>query len=133
MHVVLDRLHRRLLRGLEERADVDVEAHVGEAGGDHLGPAVMAVLAHLRDQQARASAFGLGEGGRERLHGGDPVGVVGHRRSVHAGDRPRLRLMPAPDHLEGARDLADGRLGAGALDGEREEVALSARRPGEGA
>ena len=42
-------------------ADVDVEADVGERGGDHLGAAVVAVLAELGDQQARPAAFGLGE------------------------------------------------------------------------
>ena len=46
---------------LKERADVDVEAQVGEGGGDHLGAAVVAVLAHLGHQNARAAAFGAGE------------------------------------------------------------------------
>jgi hypothetical protein len=37
--------------------DVDVEADVGEGGGDHLGAAVVAVLAHLGDQHARPAAL----------------------------------------------------------------------------
>ena len=41
---------------LEQRADVDVEAEVGEGGGDDLLAAVVAVLAHLGDQDARAAA-----------------------------------------------------------------------------
>ena len=40
----------------EEGADVDVEAEVGEGGGDHLLAAVVAVLAHLGDEDARAPA-----------------------------------------------------------------------------
>ena len=59
--VVLDRLARRLLGRLEQGADVDVEADVGERGRDHLGAAVVAVLAELGDQQARPAALGLGE------------------------------------------------------------------------
>jgi hypothetical protein len=56
VHVVLDGVARRLVRGLEQRADVDVEADVGEGGGDHLGAAVVAVLAHLGDQDAGPAA-----------------------------------------------------------------------------
>ena len=46
---------------LEQRPDIDVEAEVGERGGDHLLAAVVAVLAHLGDQDARAPALGRGE------------------------------------------------------------------------
>src|SRR5262249_13798039 len=35
MDVVLDRLARALFRGLEERADIDVEADIRKGGGDH--------------------------------------------------------------------------------------------------
>ena len=46
---------------LEERADVHVEAHIGEGGGNHLGAAIVPVLAHLGHQNARPPAFGLFE------------------------------------------------------------------------
>ncbi len=62
MHVVLDRLPRGFLRRLEQRADVDVEAEVGEGGGDDLGAAVVAVLAELGDHQPRPAALGGDEG-----------------------------------------------------------------------
>jgi hypothetical protein len=62
MHVVLDRLPRRLLRRLEQRPDIDVEAEIGEGGGDHLGAAVVAVLAHLDHQHARPAPSSAGEG-----------------------------------------------------------------------
>jgi hypothetical protein len=55
VHVVLDGLPRDLFRRLEERADVDVEAEVGERGRDDLRAAVVAVLADLRDEDARAA------------------------------------------------------------------------------
>ena len=42
---------------LKQGSDVDVVAQIGEAGGDHLGAAVVAVLAHLGDQDARPSAL----------------------------------------------------------------------------
>ena len=62
MDVVVDRLLGGFGRGLEQGADVDVEAEIGEGGGDHLLAAVVAVLAHLGDQDARAAALRLGEG-----------------------------------------------------------------------
>ena len=56
VHVGLDRLLRHLGRCLEQRADVDVEAEVGERRGDHLLATVVAVLAHLGDHDARSAA-----------------------------------------------------------------------------
>ena len=61
MDVVLDRLAGRLFRRLEQRADIDVEADIGEGGGDDLGAAVVAVLAELDDQHARPPALLAGE------------------------------------------------------------------------
>ena len=40
----------------EERADIDVEAEIGEGRGDHLLAAVVPVLAHLGDENARSPA-----------------------------------------------------------------------------
>src|SRR3954452_21648839 len=57
--VGLDRLPGDLLRRLEQRAHVDVEAEVGERGGDHLLAAVVAVLTHLGDEDPRPPALGL--------------------------------------------------------------------------
>ena len=42
---------------LEERPDVDVEAEVGEPGGDDLGPAVVSVLPHLGHQDPGTAAL----------------------------------------------------------------------------
>ena len=62
MDVVLDGLARGFAGGLEQGADVDVQAEIGKAGGDDLLAAVVAVLAHLGDEDARAAAFGFLEG-----------------------------------------------------------------------
>nr|GFC69544.1 methylmalonyl-CoA mutase, mitochondrial [Tanacetum cinerariifolium] len=77
VHVVVYGLAGYLGGGLEERREVHVEAHVGEAGGDDFGAAVVAVLAHFGDEHARAAAFAGGKilGG---LPGLGKVGVIGH-------------------------------------------------------
>ena len=53
--------------------------------------------------------------------------ITFHARSrllpVDAGDRPDRRRMPTVDLLERVGDLADGGLGPGRVDGEREQVA----------
>src|SRR5439155_20256994 len=50
--VVFNRLASGLLRGLEQGADIDVEADIGKGGGDDLGAAVVAVLAQFGNQHA---------------------------------------------------------------------------------
>ena len=61
VHVVVGGLPGDLVRRGEQRADVDVEADVGERRGDHLLTAVVPVLTHLGDQDARPATVGLGE------------------------------------------------------------------------
>ena len=56
VHVGVDRLLGDLLGRGEQRAHVDVEAEVGEGGDDDLLAAVVAVLAHLGDEDARDGA-----------------------------------------------------------------------------
>src|SRR5207237_325426 len=90
---------RGLRRGLEERADVDVEAEVGKRGGDHLGAAVVAVLADLGDQDAGPPPMLDGE----LLHvlaEGRPFLVAGELAAVDARDGADLRPVPAPHLLE---------------------------------
>lgn len=69
VHVGVDRLLGDLLRCGEQRADIDVEAHVGERRDDDLLTAIVTVLSHLGDQDARATPFGL----LERLGGVDDL------------------------------------------------------------
>ena len=48
-------------RRLEQRTHIHVEAQVGKRSGNHLGAAIVAVLAHLGHQDARPPAFEFGE------------------------------------------------------------------------
>ena len=129
VHVVLDRVARRLLGRLEQRADVDVEAEVGERGGDHLGAAVVAVLAELR---RRACAGG---GPRAAANSSTAartccvalVALVG--RAVHARDATDRRPVPGEHLLDRVGDLADRRACPGRLDRELEQVAVAGARP----
>jgi hypothetical protein len=68
VHVVLDGLARGLLRGLEQRTHVHIEAQVGVGRGHHLGAAVVAVLAHLGDHDARPPPLARRERLDHRLH-----------------------------------------------------------------
>src|SRR5438552_12883537 len=119
--VVLHRLARDLLRGLEQRADVDVEAEVGKRGGDHLGAAVVAVLADLGDQDAGPPPMLDGE----LLHvlaEGRPFLVAGELPAVDARDGPDPRPVPAPHLLERLRDLAHRGARPGRVDRQLEQV-----------
>ena len=54
--LLLDREPRAFLGRLEERAGDHLEAEIGEGRGDHVGAAVVAVLAHLGDEHAGLAA-----------------------------------------------------------------------------
>jgi hypothetical protein len=56
VHVVVDGFLRRLLGRLEKRADVDVEAEIGERRRNDLLSAVVSVLAELGDQDTRPAS-----------------------------------------------------------------------------
>ena len=102
VHVVLDRLARRLVGRREQRADVDVEAEVGERRGDHLLAAVVAVLAHLGDEDARAAAVVLVERLDQLQDLADVVVHAAGLRPVDARDGADLGAMAA-EHLLHAR------------------------------
>ena len=119
VHVGVDRLLGDLLRRGEQRAHVDVEAEVGEGGDDHLLAPVVAVLAHLRHQDAGAAALVLGEllGRLEHLRHG-LVGGPG-LGAVHPGDRTDRRPVAPVDLLQRVGDLPHRRLGVRRLDRQR--------------
>src|SRR5579875_898254 len=132
MHVVLDRLPRRLLGRLEERPDIHVEAEIGEGRRDHLGAAVMAVLAELDDEEPRPPPLLLGEGLDLLAHPAEAlVALIG--RAVDAGDAANGGAVAGEDALERLRDLAHRGARPRRLDGELEEIArLAGGRGGEG-
>ena len=133
VHVVVDRHLRRFARRLEQRPDVDVEAEVGEGGGDDAGAAIVAVLPQLDDQDARPAAVVLDEG---RGPGAGPGVVVVPGPAfgcpafggpafgrIHAGARSRRRLIAPEDDFERRRDLAERGARPGGVDRQREQVA----------
>ena len=123
MHVVLDRLAGGFLGRLEQGTDIDVEAEIGEGGCDHLLPAIVAVLAHLGDQDARPPpVLGL-EAVDQLLDAGQASVHATDLRLVDPGDRRNLGTVAAIDLLQRVGDLADGRLGAGGANGAFEQIA----------
>src|SRR5207244_6977356 len=104
----LERLPRRLFRGLEQRADIDVEADIGKGGGDDLGTAVVAVLAELGDQHARTAPLGAGKGGDLALHPTEIL-VALILAAIDARDRADLGAMAGEYLFERVGDLAHRR------------------------
>src|SRR5260221_6979564 len=99
MDVVLDRLPGGLFGGLEQRADIDIEADIGKRGGDDLGAAVMPVLAKFDDQHARPPAFLTGEGVDLALDA-VKVFVVAILAAIDAGDRLGRGMMAGKGAFE---------------------------------
>src|SRR5262249_989743 len=96
VYVVLDGVAGGFLRRLEKRADAGVETDVGERGRDHLGAAVVAVLAHLHDEHPGPAALGLGELVDLAPNALVPlVALVG--RPVYAADATDRRPVPRED------------------------------------
>ncbi len=98
VHVVLDRLARGFRGRREQRSDIDIEAEIGEGGGDHLLPAVVAVLADLGDEDAWPPPFVGLERGDQALHARNRFRHGADLPFVDAGDRLDLRPV-APEHL----------------------------------
>src|SRR5262249_55837767 len=105
--------------------DVDVKTKIGKRRGDHLLATVVAVLADLGNEDARAAAFRLLERGGELL---DPRDRLRHAGLplVDARDRLDLGLMPAKHLFERRGNLTDGRLGARSVDRESKQIRVAA-------
>ncbi len=61
VHVIFHRHFSRFFRGLEQRTDIDVKAGIGIGTGYHFGTAVVTVLTHFGNEDARATSFLLGK------------------------------------------------------------------------
>ncbi len=94
MHVIVDGVTRRFLRRLKQRAHIHVKTDIGKGRGDHLGAAVVAVLAHLDHQHARPAAFFAGEILDLLLNRGE-IGVALIGRAIHPAERAHLGLVAA--------------------------------------
>jgi hypothetical protein len=125
VHFVVDGLARGLVRRGKQRADLDLEAEVGERGGNNLLAAVVTVLAHLGDEDARhgpsasvkaSTAPCARTMASDILAGLAPVDVLEH---------PRLGDVTAPDLFQCAGYLADGGLGPRGINRSGEQVAFA--------
>ena len=99
--LALERQRGGFLRGLEQRTGDDLEAHVGKGAGDHVGAAVVPVLAHLGDQQPRRAP----EPAADRLDAGDDLGVtivVVVGPGIDAAHRNGRRAVASEDDLKRA-------------------------------
>ena len=127
MHVVVHCVLSGLLRCLEQRPDVNVVAHVGKRCGDDFRAAVVAVLPHLGDHDARTAAFLLRELVRHLPDLADDL-LVGKLAAVNAGNGTYHCLMPPTDLLHRVGDLAQGRAGPRGLQRQSQQVALAGLR-----
>ena len=126
MHVVLDGHARDFLGCREQRSDVDIETEIGERRRDHLLAAVVAVLAHLGDEDAGTAAFVALELGAHRDHAARILAHSTDLRSVDALDRADLRLV-APEHgFQRVGYFPHCRLRARCLHREVEQVGVAA-------
>ena len=124
MDIVLDGHAGGFVGLLEERADVDIEAEVGEGGGDDLGSAVVAVLAHFGEQDARAAAVVFLEGGGEVAEFLD-LGIGSEFGLVNAAHGADDGLVALEGFFERIGNFAECGAGAGGFDGKGEQVAFA--------
>ena len=125
--VALDSLSSGLLRGLEQRADVDVHAEVRVGGRDDLLATVVTILTHLRDHDARTTAFLLLELLDEVVDLLGRLGATGCL-AVHALNGTDLSGVAPEDLLHCVGHLADGGVGATGVDAQLEQVAVGIAR-----
>jgi hypothetical protein len=107
-----------------KRADIHVEAEVGIRGGHDFRAAVVAVLAHLGDQDARTPTMQRGKLVGERADLGD-LGIAAEFGLIHAGHGADDGFVTVEDFFERQGNLAQGGTGAGGFDGEGKQVAFA--------
>src|SRR5204862_3547778 len=88
----------------------------------------VAVLAHLRDQDAWPATLLRRERVGQLADFAQTRRAFTHLSTIHARDRADRGLVTAPHALERAADLADAGAGARGVDREREQVALAGLR-----
>src|SRR5579862_5143490 len=112
MHISFDCVLRNLCRRLKKRTDVDVEAEIGKCCRYDLGAAIMAVLSHLGDENARPPPLLARKGFNFAADRSEFV-VALVRAAVNAGHRTDLGAKAAEYTFHCVRYLADGRARAG--------------------
>ena len=57
MNIVIYGILRRFFRCLEERAHIDIPAHIGKGGCQYFLASIVAILAHLAEEDTWTAAF----------------------------------------------------------------------------
>ena len=123
MHVTLNCEARHFAWRLEERTDIDVKADVGQRGGDHLGAAIMTVLAHLCDEDAGSAPLFTLEFD-DHLASFSEFFRIGGAGRVYARDGARDCLVTSPDLFECKRDLAQRGSRARGIYGALQQISI---------
>ena len=114
-----------LVRRLEHRADGHVEAEIGKGGGDHLLAAVVAVLSHLGDEDARLAPVFFSKASTLSWHALDGRVVAERpcdRRRRSSARSATWRPKTFSSASEISPTVAPGARGA---DGELEQIAVA--------
>ena len=125
MYIVFYRQTGNFLRSGEHRTEVDIEAEIGVGAGDHFSAAIVAILTHLGDQNARSAAifreelFGLRNDGVELI--GGFVGLVIALRN-HAGDALAGNQIAVKSAFQRVGDLTKRGANAGGVNGGGQQV-----------
>src|ERR1017187_10694738 len=125
MNIVLDRMTRNFARRLEQWADIHVETDIREGRCDYFCAAVVAVLAHLGNQDARAPAFRLLKFRHHPFCLFELFGFAALSR-VDTRNSPRGGLVAAPHIFKCGGDFAECRTLASGIHGALQKVAVAA-------
>ena len=125
VHIVVDSVLRRFFRCLEERADVDVPAHIREGCRQDFLAAIVTVLSHLREENTRTTTFEFLKFIRQFLRRVE-LRRIFKFAGVHAGNRVDDRIETAGDFFDGVGNFAQGSTVVRRLDRHFQKVSVVA-------
>lgn len=131
MNVIFHRQAGDLVRSREHRAEIDIETEIGIGAGDHFCSAIVAVLAHLGDQDARTAAgvseklLSLRNNGVKLT--GRLIGLMIALRN-HAGHALAGHQIAIKRRFQRIGDFPQRGANAGGLDGGGQQVLMMLRR-----
>lgn len=129
VHVVVNSLSSHFLGSREESSNIDIVTKVGKSTGNHLSSSVVAVLAHLGNEDSGVAAVLLGEifDGLERVlvfESALLIGILHGLLRVSTSHNLVAGNMTPRNCLNGVGNLPDGGSELGGLDCQLQEVAL---------
>ena len=107
VNIIIHRILRCFFWSLEQRSDIHVKAHIREGCSDNFGTAVMTVLAHLRNHDARATAFEFFKVIRHLTYFFDNI-VIFIFAGVYTGNRANNRFMTAANFFNSKGNFTQG-------------------------